>query len=114
MGYSAGFSHAAIQLRGRTGAKTSKFGLDGGGIEWEEGPCLHANVDYARGKSAMNAGALDAYAVKIVRMRYNTVVTDRCRIKYDGRVFQILPETFHPNRLDDTLQFHMQLIVNDK
>ena len=47
-------------------------------------------------------------------MRYNTVVTDRCRIKYDGRVFQILPETFHPNRLDDTLQFHMQLIVNDK
>ena len=52
--------------------------------------------------------------MKIVRMRYNTVVTDRCRIKYDGRVFQILPETFHQNRLDDTLQFHMQLIVNDK
>ena len=114
MGYSAGFLHDVIQVINRKEAKTSKFGIDGGGIEWEEGPCLHANVDYARGKAAMNAGALDAYAVKIVRMRYNTVVTDRCRIKYDGRVFQILPETFHQNRLDDTLQFHMQLIVNDK
>ena len=64
----------------------------------------------------MNAGALDAYAVKIVRMRYNAtaVINERSRIKFDGRVFQILPETFHPNRLDDTLQFHMQLIVNDK
>ena len=129
MGYSAGFLHDVIQVLNRKEAKTSKFGIDGGGVEWEEGPCLHANVDYARGKAAMNAGALDAYAVKIVRMRYNTVVTDRCRIKYeryntvvtdrcrikyDGRVFQILPETFHQNRLDDTLQFHMQLIVNDK
>ena len=77
---------------------------------------LHANVDYARGKSAMNAGALDAYAVKIVRMRYNAtaVINERSRIKYDGRVYQIIPEMFHPNHYDDTLQFHMQLIVNDK
>ena len=116
MGYSAGFLHDVIQVLNRKEAKTSKFGIDGGGVEWEEGPCLHANVDYARGKAAMNAGALDAYAVKIVRMRYNAtaVINERSRIKYDGRVFQILPETFHQNRLDDTLQCHMQLIVNDK
>ena len=116
MGYSAGFLHDMIQVLNRKEAKTSKIGLDGGGIEWEEGPCLHANVDYARGKSAMNAGALDAYAVKIVRMRYNatSVITERSRIKYQGRVFQIIPEMFHPNHYDNTLQFHMQLVVNDK
>ena len=116
MSYSAGFLHDMIQVLNRKAAATSKFGLDGGGIEWEEGPCLHANVDYARGKAAMNAGALDAYAVKIVRMRYNatSVITERSRIKYQGRVFQIIPEMFHPNHYDDTLQFHMQLIVNDK
>ena len=95
---------------------TPRVDIDGGGVEWEEGPCLHANVDYARGKSAMNAGALDAYAVKIVRMRYNAtaVINERSRIKFDGRVYQIIPEMFHPNHFDDTLQFHMQLVVNDK
>ena len=116
MGYSAGFLHDIIQPLNRKEAVAGKFGLDSAGIEWEEGPCLHANVDYQRGKSAMNAGSLDAYAVKIVRMRYDAtaVINERSRIKFDGRVYQIIPEMFHPNHFDKTLQFHMQLIVNDK
>ena len=103
-----------IQVLNRKEAKTSKFGLDGGGVEWEEGPCLHANVDYAKGKAAMNAGALDAYAVKIVRMRYTTCFNERSRIKYEGKIYQIIPETFNANRRENTLQFLMQLVVNDK
>ena len=105
-----------IQVLNRKEAVPGDYGIDSGGIQWEEGPCLHANVDYAKGKAAMNAGALDAYAVKIVRMRYSAtaVINERSRIKYQGRVFQIIPEMFHPNHYDDTLQFHMQLIVNDK
>lgn len=116
MGYLAGFLHEIIIPLNRKEAKVGKYGIDSAGIEWEEGPCLHANVDNAKGKAAMNAGALDAYAVKIVRMRYNAtaVINERSRIKYQGRVFQIIPEMFHPNHYDDTLQFHMQLIVNDK
>ena len=105
-----------IQVLNRKEAVPGDYGIDSGGIQWEEGPCLHANVDYNRGKSAMNAGSLDVYAVKIVRMRYEatSVITERSRIKYQGRVFQIIPEMFHPNHYDDTLQFHMQLVVNDK
>ena len=114
MGYSAGFLHDVIQVLNRKEAKTSKFGLDGGGVEWEEGPFLHANVDYAKGKAAMNAGALDVYAVKIVRMRYTTCFNERSRIKYQGKVYQIIPETFNANHYENTLQFLMQLIVNDK
>ena len=104
-----------IQVLNRKEAVPGDYGIDSGGIQWEEGPCLHANVDYAKGKAAMNAGALDAYAVKIVRMRYSatSVINERSRIKYDGRVYQIIPEMFHPNHYDDTLQFHMQLIVNE-
>jgi hypothetical protein len=73
-------------------------------------------VTWAKGVKAMNAGALDAYAVKIVRMRYSAtaVINERSRIKYEGKVYQIIPEMFHANKFDDTLQFHMQLIVNDK
>ena len=116
MAYSAGFLHDIIQPLNRKEALAGKYGLDSAGIEWEEGPCLHANVDYARGKSAMNAGALDAYAVKIVRMRYNAtaVINERSRIKYQGKVYQIIPETFNANHYEDTLQFLIQLVVNDK
>ena len=114
MGYSAGFLHEIIIPLNRKAAAVGKYGVDSGGIQWEEGPCLHANVDYAKGKSGMNAGALDVYAVKIVRMRYTTCFNERSRIKYQDKVYQIIPETFNANHYENTLQFLMQLVVNDK
>lgn len=114
MGYSAGFLHDIIQPLNRKEAVAGKYGLDSAGIEWEPVGCLHANVDYQRGKSAMNAGSLDAYAVKIVRMRYTTAFNERSRVKYLDKTYQIIPETWQPNHRENTLQFLMQLIVNDK
>ena len=114
MGYSAGFLHDIIQPLNRKEAVAGKYGLDSAGIEWEEVGCLHANVDYQRGKSAMNAGALDSYAVKIVRMNWTDKLNERSRVKYDGKVYQILPETFNGHYRENTLQFLMQLVVNDK
>ena len=114
MGYSAGFLHDIIQPLNRKEAVAGKFGLDSAGIEWEEVGCLHANVDYQRGKSAMNAGSLDAYAVKIVRMRYTTAFNERSRVKYQDKTYQIIPETWNANHRENTLQFLMQLIVNDR
>ena len=114
MAYSAGFLHDIIQPLNRKEAVAGKYGLDSAGIEWEPVGCLHANVDYQRGKSAMNAGSLDAYAVKIVRMRYTTAFNERSRIKYLDKTYQIIPETFNANHYENTLQFLMQLIVNDK
>ena len=98
----------------RKEAKAGKFGLDSGGIEWEEVGCLHANVDYQRGKSAMNAGSLDAYAVKIVRMRWTDSFNERSRIKWRDNIYQIIPVSFYAYRRENSLQFLMQLIVNDK
>ena len=114
MSYSAGFLHEIIIPLNRKAAAVGKYGVDSGGIQWEEGPCLHANVDYQRGKSAMNAGSLDVYAVKIVRMRWTNVFNERSRIKYQGKVYQIIPETFNGHYRENTLQFLMQLVVNDK
>ena len=114
MGYTAGFLHEIIIPMNRKEAKVGKYGIDSAGIEWEEVGCLHANVDYQRGKSAMNAGALDVYAVKIVRMNWTDKLNERSRVKYDGKVYQIIPETFNGHYRENTLQFLMQLIVNDK
>lgn len=100
----------------RKAATVGKYGIDSAGVEWEDA-CehpLHANVDYVKGKSAMNAGALDVYAVKFVRMRWTNIFNERSRIIFDGKVYQIIPETFSANFEANTLQFHMQMIVNDK
>ena len=111
MGFSSGFLHEIIRPLNRKDAKVGKYGIDSAGIEWEEGPCLHANVDYQRGKSGLSAGSIDVYAIKIVRMRWTNVFSERSRIKYDGRVYQIIPETWQANRHNDTLQFLMQQVV---
>jgi head-tail adaptor len=114
MAYQAGFRHEIIIPLNRKAATVGKYGVDSGGIQWEEGTPLHANVDYQRGKSAMSAGSLDVYAVKIVRMRWTGLFNERSRIRWRDNVYQIIPETFNANRREDTLQFLMQLIVNDK
>ena len=113
MPYDSGFRHEFIIPLNRKAATVGKYGVDSGGVQWEEDNPLHANVDYNRGKRAMNAGALDAYAVKIVRMNFTDKINERSRIKYQGKIYQIMPETFNANFRDNTLQFLMQQ-VNDK
>ena len=113
MSYQAGFREQIITPLNRKAATVGKYGVDSAGVTWEEGTPMHANVDYQKGKSAMNAGALDAYAVKIVRMNFTSAINERSRIKYDGKIYQIMPETFNGNYRQNTLQFLMQL-VNEK
>jgi head-tail adaptor len=114
MGYSSGFLKDRVTILNRKEAQQGKFGLDSAGIEWENNGCVHANVDWQKGKSGMTAGALDAYGVKIVRMRWNNIVTERSRIQWKGKTYQILPETFNACRQENTIQFLCQQIVNDK
>ena len=113
MSYPAGFRDDFITPLNRKAATVGKYGVDSAGVTWEEGTPMHANVDYQKGKSAMNAGALDAYAVKIVRMNFTSTINERSRIKYEGKIYQIMPETFNGNYRQNTLQFLMQL-VNEK
>ena len=113
MSYPAGFREDYITPLNRKAATVGKYGVDSAGVTWEEGTPMHANVDYQKGKSAMNAGALDAYAVKIVRMNFTSAINERSRIKYNGKIYQIMPETFNGNYRQNTLQFLMQL-VNEK
>lgn len=114
MPYSSGFLKDRVVILNRTSAQQGKFGLDSAGIEFEPAATVWANVDWQRGKSGMTAGALDAYGVKIVRMRWNNIITERSRIQWHGRTYQILPETFNTDHQDNTIQFLCQQVVNDK
>ena len=113
MAYSSGLLKHRVTVLNRKEAQQGKFGLDSAGIEWEPAGTVWASVDWQKGKSGMSAGALDAYGVKLVRMRWNSVVTERSRIQHGGRTYQVLAETFNADRQENTIQFLCQQVVND-
>lgn len=113
MAYSTGILRNRVTILNRTEATQGRFGLDSSGVEFETAGTVWAEVTWVRGKQAMNVGALDVYGVIMVRMRYNTIVNDRSRIMYDGKTYQILGDTFHAQRQDNTIQFHAQLVVKE-
>ena len=114
MAYTSGLLKHRVTILNRKEAQQGKFGLDSAGVEFEPAGTVWASVEWAKGKGAMNAGALDAYTVMEVRTRWTDNITMRSRVKFDGNVYQIIPETFNANHYENTLQFLMQLIVNDK
>ena len=114
MAYTSGLLKERVTILNRKEAQQGKFGLDSAGIEFESAATVWASVDWQKGKSGMTAGALDAYGVKIVRMRWNSIITERSRIQWQGKTYQILPEKFNADRQGNTIQFLCQQIVNDK
>lgn len=114
MAFSTGFLKHRITIQNRKAATMGKFGLDTSGPEFEDTTCLWASVDWQKGKAGMHEGALDSYGVVLVRTRWTNQINERSRIVYEGRTYQILPETFHPDRQENTLQFMAQVIIDDK
>jgi SPP1 family predicted phage head-tail adaptor len=114
MAYSSGILRERVTILNRDEQTVGRFGIDSAGVEWSDAGTVWASVDWAKGKGAMNAGALDVYGVVIVRMRWNTIVNERSRILYDNKTYQIIGETFHADRQENTIQFHAQQVVNDK
>ena len=112
MGYSTGILQERVTILNRTDAQQGRFGLDRGGVEYAPAGSVWADVEWAKGKTALNAGSLDVYGVVMVRMRWNTLVGERSRIEWNGQTYQILGDTFHAQRQANTIQFHAQRLVN--
>ena len=113
MAYSTDILTEEITIQNRKEAEQGRFGLDSAGIAWATSCKDLADVSSAKGKQALNAGAIDAYAVVLVRMRYNPNINMRSRIIHDGQKYAIIPETFHANYHKNEIQFNAQLIIND-
>ena len=112
MSYSSGILEDVVTILNRKDGVAGQFGMDSGGITWEDVGYVHASVDWTRGKQAMNAGALDVYGVIIVRMRWNGIISERSRIVHEGKTYQILGDTFHADKRGNTIQFHAQALIN--
>ena len=114
MAYTTGILKDRVTILNRREAQQGKFGLDSAGIEFETAGTVWAEVTWAKGKQALNAGALDVYGVKMIRMRWNTIVNERSRIVWHDKTYQIVGETFNADRQGNTIQFLAQQIVNDQ
>lgn len=114
-GYASGMRKHRIEILNRTEAVAGAYGIDSAGVEWESSGCVWAAVDWAKGMRSMNAGAIDAYGIVLVRMNWlpAAVIGMRSRIKYEGQIYQILPETFHSDRQQNIIQFTAQVIINE-
>lgn len=111
MSFPSGFLKDRITILNRCKSIMGcEFGVDSSLVEWKNDGSVSANVTFAKGLRALNAGAMDAYCIKLVRMRWNNVVTLRSRIEFDGGIYQILPETFNADRTANEIQFSMQLV----
>ena len=66
MAYSSGILRERVTILNRDEQTVGRFGIDSAGVEWSEAGTVWASVDWAKGKGAMNAGALDVYGVVIV------------------------------------------------
>ena len=97
MAYSTGILRNRVTIMNRTAVEDGRFGKDSGGVEFEDAGSVWADVTWAKGKQAMNVGAVDVYGVVMVRMRWNSIVNERSRIVFDGKTYQILGDTFHAN-----------------
>ena len=114
MAYTTGILKDRVTILNRRESQQGKFGLDSAGIEFETAGTVWAEVTWAKGKQALNAGALDVYGVKMIRMRWNTIVNERSRIVWHGKTYQIIGETFNADHQGNTIQFLCQQIVNDQ
>ena len=83
-GFASGLRRFRIKVLNRTQAEMGAFGLDSSELEWQESGEVWADVNWTKGKAAMSAGALDAYAVKMVRINWNEFTNERSRIVWEG------------------------------
>lgn len=69
--------------------------------EWKNGKWVWANVVFQRGVHALNAGESWLTGSITVTMRDNNVITDRCRLMWDGKTYMI--ESFNRSGRDGSI-----------
>ena len=70
-------------------------------VTWKELSMRWAKVHYAKGTKVLDTGETFLDQEIVVTMRYTAIVTERCRLKWQGRLYEIL--SLNGTRRDGTL-----------
>ncbi|MCQ2224058.1 MAG: head-tail adaptor protein [Bacteroidaceae bacterium] len=104
MAYDKGFLNKRITILNRKGVTTEHGAKKGESYEPDGAP-IFANVDFLKGKKALMEASLDALSSYIVRTAWHDRLTDKSRILWKGKVYQIDPP--RGDREKDEMQFTM-------
>lgn len=107
MSYSSGMLRDLVDIYNRT--ETDGSNAWGENTGFRRVATLHASISFNRGLKAMREGALDAYDMVMIRMRWNQHVTRDSQIEHNGTRYQIL--SFNADRHSDTIQITAQEIT---
>lgn len=87
-----------------------KSGRGSGGVRFKQTGCVCGSVKWNRGQRAMMEGALEAYDVVMIRMRYDdgyaAGINKDCRLTCDGKTYQI--HQMMDDRRDNVIQIIAQ------
>lgn len=102
MAYSTDILKNKCTILTRSEAVDGKFGRNSAGVTYTEGSTIWCSVTWTKGAKALREGALDAYDYIMVRCRYTSELTRECRVKVDGKVYDI--QSFHADKQENTIQ----------
>lgn len=70
-----------------------------------------AAVTWNKGMKSLREGALDAYDVVMVRMRWNELVNRHCRLECEGKTYQITQ--LNSDKRDNQIQIIAQELITE-
>lgn len=106
MAYTSGILNKRVEILNKVAPEGSTFGTT---TKYEPVACVWADVTWSKGTKSLREGALDAYDVVLVRMRWNTIVTRDSRLRHDGKTYQIL--SLNADRRENQVQITAQEII---
>ena len=102
MTYPASILKKRITVLNRTTAKVGDYGKNSAGTTYTPAATLWAAIHWTKGQKAMREGALDAYDVVMIRLRYHPTVNRQSIIAHARKYYEI--ESFHADEQDNTIQ----------
>ena len=108
MAYSSGMLKDRVEILTRQRAISGERGRGSGEPVFGTAACVWAAVTWTKGARPMQEGALEAYDVVMIRMRWNDIVNRDCRLRSGGKIYQILQ--FQEDRQDNQIQIIAQEI----
>lgn len=106
MAYSSGLLNKKVEILNKVAPEAAGFGDT---TRYECVACVWADITWSKGTKALREGALDAYDVVMVRMRWNKIVTRDSRLRHEGKTYQIT--SLNADRRENQVQIIAQEII---
>lgn len=108
MAYTTGMLNKRVTILARQRASGGDRGRGSGEPTFTEAGTVWGAVTWTRGSRPLQEGALEAYDVVMIRMRWNDMVNRDCRLACEGKTYQILQ--LSEDRQDNQIQIIAQEI----